>query len=212
MRRTLLITGLVLVAAAALAPAVRGGDEPQGGPDGVWVYDVRVVRVDTPTPEAVEAALPWEAAGTSTVDTPWPVLLQQLKARGATTILLDQRVTGCPGYTVTASQTRDRQIETLVNRDLANERWQGSPCVTGCTAKLETSTRNVLEYNVEARWEIRSEVERVRPIFCSSRWDGTHPDLTGRTLVLSYREQAETWGDARVGVEIHAFVTARLQR
>lgn len=209
MKKLLLGVTLICLLAGALAPSVRGEEGENAPAVETWVFDVRVVRVDAATPEAVETPAPWEADGSCTTTTPWPELLKQLKARGKTTLLLDQRITALADLEAVASQTRDRQIQQMQSRDFNNERWQSAPLMTGCTAKLKVAAA-VLSYQVEARWEIRADVESVRPLMCTTKWAGTFPVTpAGETLVLTYREQVETWGEDRVGQEIHAFVTAR---
>lgn len=207
-----LLTLLALVAIAALLPAsgARGEDEGTAADAPTWLFDVRIVRVDAPTPEAVETPAPWEAAGTCTTSLGWTDLLTQLKARGRTTVLLDQRITTLEGMEALASQSGDRQIEQLQSRDLSNERWSSAPIVTGATAKLRVADASVLAYQLEARWEIRPDVDGVRPMLRMSKWAGTFRAIpNGETLALTYREQIRTWGEARVGTEIHAFLTMR---
>lgn len=210
LKKTLLVVTLAGLAALVLAPAVQSEEAEAVATPGLWMFDVRLVRVDAATPEAVESQAPWEAEGSCIVDTPWPELLSQLKARGKTTLLLDQRVTSITGMEALISQTSDRQWEQLVSRDLSNERYGIAPIVTGGTAKLRMQEPDRLQYQLEARWELRSGSEQVRSILCATKWSGTLAAVAdGRTLILSYREQIETWGDARVGTEVHAFVTLR---
>ena len=209
MKLLLVVVTLACIAGFVSGPLAQGEEGAQATAD-AWLFDVRMVRVDTPTPEAVEVAAPWDAAGSGTITTPWPEALKQLQARGRTTLLLDQSITAFGDSEALVTQTRDRQIQQLQSRDLSNERYGVAPIVTGGTAKLRVSESTVLQYQVEARWEIRSGDESVRSLLCTSKWAGTCPAITdGRTLVLTYREQVETWGESRVGQEIYAFVTAR---
>jgi hypothetical protein len=209
MKLLLALLTLACIAGIVFVPFARGEEGPQAAAD-AWRFDVRMVRVDTPTPEAVEVAAPWDAAGPGTITTPWPEVLKQLRARGRTTLLLDQSITALGDAEALVTQTRDRLIQQLQSRDLSNERYGAAPIVTGGTAKLRVSESTVLQYQVEARWEIRSGDESVRSLLCTSKWAGTFPAIPdGRTLVLTYREQVETWGESRVGQEIHVFVTAR---
>ena len=203
------VTVACLVGALSLRPA-EGEDTEAGQAQDVWMFDVRVVRVDAATPEAVETPTLWEAVDSCTVDSPWPLLLAHLKARGKTTLLLDQRITALGGTEALISQTGDRQFEQLQSRDLSNERYAPAPVVTGATAKMRVADGSALNYQVEARWVIRPGVDRVRPMMRASKWAGTYRAIpNGRTLVLSYREQIDTWGESRVGTEIHAFLTMR---
>lgn len=210
LKKTLLVVTLAGLTALVLAPTVQSEEAEAVATPGLWMFDVRLVRVDAATPEDVETPAPWEAGGSCIVDTAWPELLSQLKARGKTTLLLDQRVTARAGSEALISNTLDRQIQQLTSRDLSNERWGVAPVVTGGTAKLRMQEPDRLQYQLEARWAIRSNREQVRPIMCATKWMGDLPAVAdGRTLILSYREQIETWGDARVGTEVHAFVTLR---
>ena len=207
-----LLTALTLVLIAGLLPAssVRGEEGPGTSDAATWLFDVRLVRVDAPTPEAVESPAPWEGAGACTTSLTWPEILAQLKTRGRTTLLLDQRITALAGSEALASQTGDRQIQQLQSRDFNNERWSSAPLVTGGTAKLRVGDGDALTYQLEARWEIPSNEDGVRSLLRTSKWAGTFRAIpNGGTLALTYREQIRTWGEARVGTEIHAFVTMR---
>jgi len=206
----LAVLTLASLVGVLLVPSAQGEEGAQAPSLETWMFDVRIVRVDAPTPEAVETAAPWEAAGSCTTDASWPELLTQLKARGRTQVLLDQRITSLVGMEALASQSSDRLIEQMQSRDLSNERWSSAPIITGGTAKLRVSDPDVLTYQLEARWEIRSTADNVRPLMRTSKWAGTFRAIpNGGTLALTYREQIQTWGDARVGTEIHAFLTMR---
>lgn len=213
-KKTLYVLGLALLAGGLLATSgdqAWGDDGPSDALSGVWVYDVRVVRVDTTTPEITETSAPWEVTdGGPTVTTAWPVLLKQLKERGRTTLLVDQRVTAMAGTEAVVTQKRDRQIRMFQNQDLHNERWQSSTISTGCTAKLSMQAPGFLRYSVQVSWEMGPEDSDLRPLAGSTAWSGTYPALRGETLVLSYREQVVYADREPRGVEIHVFVTGRL--
>jgi hypothetical protein len=210
MKKTTLV-GLALLAVCLLAtPGDRAWSDEKGGDvrDGMWVFDLRVVRVDVTTPEVTETPLPWEA-GSPLISTPWPELLKTLKGRGKTTLLLDQRGTAVWNQELVLSQFHDLQIESFQNRDFNNERWSASTLSYGCSAKLRPSDLELVKYDLEAKWLLLREDPEERPIVGATKWSGTAPALTGKTLALGYREQLEVLQEPVRGVEIHVFVTGR---
>ncbi|MHC5011483.1 MAG: hypothetical protein ACYTG6_11110 [Planctomycetota bacterium] len=202
---------IALLAVLGLTLAVLPGgnvraEGEEGVPEAVWTYDVRVVRVDLPVPERAEQPAWGESA---TIGMSWPEILAALKARGKTTLLLDQRITAVAGLAATARQKHTSQIQAFQNRDMANERWQGALIDFGCTAYLLSA--DVLEYDVEARWLLPPLAEEApQPTQATASWKGTHPLLGGRTLVLWQSEQVELPAGHRMAVELHVFVTGRV--
>ena len=198
---------VLLVLAVGLlssGPQPAGADE---GPQGMWVYDIHLVRVDTTTPEVVEAAPAFLGAGT-TVTESWAALLAKLKDRGQTTVLLDQRITSLPGSEILVRDTGDRQIEQFSRRDRNNETWQSSTLSSGASVKLKTTDH--VAYSIEFKWMLDREEGELRPLLSTASWSGMHTLLDGRTLALRYAKQVRLEHREPRGVELYAFVTGRL--
>ncbi len=156
----------------------------------------------------MEKAPDWLKPGATTVDLAWGALLENLKARGTTTVLLDQRVTSLAGREVLVRDTRDRQIEQFSRRDRNNETYQNSTITTGCTAKLRTDEG--LKYDVEVKWALARQEGDLRPALGTTAWSGDHPLLDGgKTLALRWAQQSVWEGRPTRGIEIYAFVTGR---
>jgi len=196
---------------AADAPAAATPSAPGVG----WVYDVRVVRVLGATPDAVEAPATWaqDDHGAPTVTTSWADILVQLKARGTTTLLLDQRVTAVPNVEVEVEEGCDWQIAIFDRRDRANEFYKSSVMSKGCQAKLETGA--FLQYDVQVNWALgqkpaaEDDDEAARPLVGTVTWKGAYPVLRAQTLVLTHREQLVLPDGTVEPVEFYAFLTGR---
>jgi len=207
----LLLLGLsVLALGAGIArpPSVGAEEEtPARASEGQWVFDLRVVKVvgDEALAEQ-EAAWAGGDAGEPIVRTAWPELLAAVKERGATTILMDRRVTALDGIPVDVVQTRSEQLEVFDRRDQNNEFWKGSILNNGCQAKL--LPRQHLEYEVSVHWS-QSRAADTFPLQSSSTWHGHALHFEGSTLVLGHREQVDLGGEAPVTVEIWVFLGAR---
>lgn len=205
-----------LVAIVALAVALLfssalpvGADDgaKEDAPAGQWLYDIRVVKVVGDHDLAARPAAWAEGPGGSpVVPTPWAGLLTSVRERGATTILMDQRVTTLPDMAVEATQSRARQLEVFDRRDQNNEFWKGSILNEGCTAKLVPGDH--LEYEVHVQWT-QARPGSTIPLQATSRWRGNVLHFPGSTFVLSHREQVDIGGEAPVTVEIWAFLSAR---
>ena len=211
MKSSIVLLSLALLATGLLASSgdrAWSEDDATVAPAGVWVFDVRVVRVDLASPEVTESPVPWETSSPM-VSMPWTDVLAHLKSRGTTTLLLDQRGTSVWNEPLSLVQTHDVQIRAFQSQDVSNERWGSSTLTFGCAANLAPLGGKHLQYDIEAKWLIDRVKPSERPIVSMTRWKGTTPPLAGKTLGLSYREQVEVLGEARRGFEIHAFVTGR---
>ncbi|MFV1958007.1 MAG: hypothetical protein ACC662_01205 [Planctomycetota bacterium] len=216
------VTALLLVPfLLAPGPVARAGDgaAPTAATSGTaWVYDVRVVRVLGTTPEAAEAPAPWaqDERGAPVVTTSWPDLLKLLKARGTTTLLLDQRVTAVANMAAEVEQRFDWQVAIFDRRDEANEFYKSSVLSSGCRANLRTGA--FLEYEVKVNWALGEKAldedadddEAVRPLQGAVNWRGAYPPLQAQTLVLTHREQLALPDGTVQPVEFYAFLTGRL--
>ena len=198
-----------------------------GAPEetGVWIYDLRIVRVDPLSAQVAETAPDWFQDGATTTDKPWPELLRSLKTRGRTTLLLDQRVTGMTGVKTLAEQKRASPVLSTNFRSETDVREQLTTIQSGCRVEL-TSTK-MLSYGVSAKYELfpvaRAPASAVHGGAKSGQmyvvqsgpevetmWHGSHPALNGKTLLLHYREQVAFAGEEQPqAVELYAFITAR---
>jgi hypothetical protein len=207
MRIRILALGLLLAAAALVGPgAARAGDEEASPPEGVWVFEVRVVRVDPATPETSEAPSALESVTGTTVKTGWPEILAVLKKRGKTTLLLDQRLTTLHGTKGQLNSERSVPILALNSEDMHNAQKRSATVKTGC--KFEATVTEHMTYRLEARWTLDAPGGDHGPPQLTTQWQGSHPALKGDTLVLSYREQVDQGaGKAARAVEIYGLVT-----
>jgi len=217
MRRQTIILGagglLVLTAALLLGgPARADGDARAGSrAGGVWTYDVRIVRVKPVAAEGAEAALPFGGEAGTTTDLPWKDALALLKQRGATTILLDQRVTTRPGEKATASSERTWAGLAINTKNKDDEQWRSMQVRTGC--KLDViPDEDTLRYVVQARWTAGSTPGADwPPEQFMAEWNGSHAHLDGHTLILHHGEQVPVGdGGHNRAVEIYVLLTGRL--
>lgn len=204
------VLGLVVLGTAAvlLGPRARAEDAPSAPkvPE-AWVYDIRVVRVDPSDPAVVETAPTWKPAGATGASTTatWADLLGGLKARGATTILLDQRVTTVAGVATEFKQQRRRPVLSLRNRAANAETWETMYIETGTSGQL-VSTAHGLQYMIDVSWEEAPKEDGTGPVGNVS-WKGTRSGgATVETLVLSHRQQVAGSTGQR-GLEIYVFIT-----
>ena len=213
MRRTLrvplLVLSLLVLGVAATSPVGVVADEEVASapPQGQWLYDLRVVKVVGDMALAEKPA-PWAegAGGRPIVDTAWPVLRQALQERGATTLLMDQRVTTVPYVPAQLKQSRAEAMEIFDRRDKSNEFWKSSVRNDGCDGKLMPGSE--LDYEVLVQWSL-SRPDSEMPVQHTSAWRGRALHFPGSTLVLSHRQQDGVGGAEPVTVEIWAFLTAR---
>ena len=210
--RTILLSLLIagcLALIALTSPSAVAEDEPDRSPSGVWVFDVKVVRVFTTGYDVPETVGVWEPGGDGTTTKSWPEILKALKARGETRLLLDQRTTTVMDYRATIADTQNQQIKQYLNSDLQNERHGGSNLDSGTSVKLSPKAPNIVEYSVMAKWLLPQREGELRALLGTVTWNGTHPRLDGRTLVLTHRQQLETHTGARQGLELYALIAAR---
>lgn len=204
-----LVLAMLGVAGFLLGPRARAEDVPSTPkvPES-WVYDVRVVRVDTTDPAVVETAPPWKAAGTSAASTssPWSDLLAGLKARGRTTILLDQRVTAGDGIPTEIKHRRKRSVLALRARAGNAETWETSFLESGTSGEL-VATAHGLHYTIDVTWEDAPKADGTGSV-SSASWKGTRfGGAPAETLVLSHRQQQVSESAEPRGLEIYVFMT-----
>jgi len=210
--RRLIPAALALLALGTMGLLIGPGARAEEGTatpklPATWVYDVRVVRVDADA-AVVEVAPSWEPAGASgaTTTSTWADLLAGLKARGRTTILLDQRSTTWSDVKTALKQERRRPLLTLRNRNGPTDIWEASYVETGAKAEL-VSTSHGLSYDVNVRWEEAPGEGGLAPLG-STEWSGACSDLkAGETLVLSHRQQQVAQPPGPQGLEIYVFIT-----
>ena len=211
-------TSLTFLAAMALllaASTVLTGDAARAGEDaaaakGVWIYDVRVVRVDPSTREVAESPDAIPGLTGTTTKASWRECLAALKQRGATTILMDQNVTTLPGKKASAKRDRTVPILALNFANRNDEQKRASNVKTGCRLDVVPSGQ-VLDYSLAVRWSLAAAKPSDAPEQFVAEWSGAHPNLQGETLVLHYREQVEQGRSSRA-IEIYGLVTGRLLR
>jgi len=204
------VLGFAILAAAGflVGPRARAEDTPAvpQAPE-TWVYDVRVVRVDPSDPAVVEAAPLWKPAGATEASTTaaWADLLGGLKARGRTTILLDQRVTTVAGVATEFKQQRKRPVLALHTRSANAETWETSYIETGTYGQLGATSQG-LQYTIDASWEEAPKEDGTGPVGNVS-WKGTRSNVVAvETLALSHRQQV-AGSTALRGLEIYVFIT-----
>ncbi len=199
---------ILALAGALLAGSPARADEKKA--TGVWVYDLRIVRVDPPTKEGAEAPHPFESLAGTTTKKSWAEQLAMLKKRGPTCLLMDQRVTTMPSEKATAASDRSVPILALNFKDKNNAQSRAANVKTGCKLDV-TPGPDSMRYVVQVRWATPGASKDDAPQELLAEWNGSHPNLRGDTLVLHYREQVPTSsGTAARAVEIYALLTGRL--
>jgi hypothetical protein len=203
------LAALALSGDGAIAGEERA-EEERAEESGVWVFDVRVVRVDPSAPEGAEQPSPFPDLRGTTTRMGWRDALAALKKRGTTTILADQRLTTVDG--IMAAAKSERSVPTLaVNfSDVNNTQKRAATVRTGCMLEV-TPSKGLLTYRVEARWALAGQEvpETEAPPQLTASWSGTHPALGGDTLVLHYREQLLGKDTPTRAVEVYALLTGR---
>jgi hypothetical protein len=214
--RTRVVAAILAVGAAVVLArdgAVADDAVPARTTPAGWVFDLRVVGVVVPR-DVSEKGPPFDEvpAGGPLVATPWPVLLQTLKARGSTRLLLDRRVTALPGAgRVEIDDSQTRGVEMLNRRDASNETWVSGVIDTGVKAALTTG--DAFGYVIEVRWATDAKAPNAPPLLQGrTGWQGAWPAFDGRTLVLSHRQQIDAPGLDPTGLEIYVFLTATAVR
>jgi len=212
LRRVPAVLGLLALGAVGLLLGSGArADEGTGAQQarGTWVYDVRVVRVDSADPTVLETAPPWEPAGAAGARTTatWADLWAGLKHRGRATILLDQRSTAMVGVKTSFKQNRKRPALTLQNRAAPpNELWGVTFVDTGANVELVPMSDG-LQYAIDVRWEDAPTAEGTGPLG-SAEWNGSCSNFkAGETLVLSQRQQQAAGAVSPPGLEIYVLVT-----
>lgn len=191
--------GALVVLALGFAPA--GAAPEEAGPPPAWMFDVRVVRVDLGDGERAEQRPAFQAADRSTSDLAPGALLDALKARGTTRLLLDQRVTTVEGRRCVAQQELHESHLALQFRDASNEQHRPTALRTGAIAQF-VPTSEGLGYEVRLEWA--GAAQPAGTALHLARWEGTHPLPEGRTLVLHHAQQHAQGAATEVYVLIRA--------
>jgi hypothetical protein len=203
-------------AAALLAVVVLGLDAlraPPGAaedaPAAAWIFDTRIVRVDAERREVAESAPSLLDLSTSTVRAEWPALLEALKARGTTRVLLDQRVTAFEGHKAQVEHEIQAAHLFTVFASQTDEQRRSAPLTTGAHASYVAQAGGGLDYEVVVNWALAVGGTTGNTTM-RTRWTGTHGPLgAGETLVLHHRAQGDGASALPPAAEIYAFVTAR---
>ncbi|MDA1194032.1 MAG: hypothetical protein O2894_02505 [Planctomycetota bacterium] len=204
---------LVLLSAALLvAPQPHPAQAEEGAEEPVWIYEVRVVRVDPVMAEGTEAPSPFPELQGTTVTLAYPEMLTRLKARGRTHVLMDQRISALPGIKSLASEESSEPVLVLNSEDLTNAQYRASVVRTGCHFEQTTDTRH-LDYSLQVTGNLNPPQPKTPSPSYAVSWRGSHLPLNGRTLVLVHRRQIQRPGAAEaLGVEHYAFITGRVGR
>lgn len=199
----LLLLGLLALPLVTPRPErAHADDEPEAG---LWIYDVRVVHVQTDAVKGLEPA-PWEG-GPSTVTTTWREHLEALRARGSVFVMLDQRASGARGAQAELQTQSVTPMKRFDHQSIQGETRRFDRMTTGVTVMLETTAG--LEYDVEIGWLHYAPRDDAVPTGSTS-WKGTHPAIPdGRTLALVHREHIRGRTGEIETAEIHCFITAR---
>ena len=179
----------------------------------VWIYDVRMVRVDPATPEGAEKPGPFADLSGTTTRATWPEALAALKNRGQTTLLMDQRVTALESEKGMVETSRSMPMLAASFADDNNRQLRSLRMMVGCQAALLTGGAGgaTFSYDLEVKWTLHHPVADLGSPEVKTRWSGSHTTLAGKTLVLHSREQVlASDGKSLRAVEIYALVTGRL--
>lgn len=207
--------GLLVLAALLAATSLFRGETVQAdeGPKqpirGVWVCDIRIVRVDPPTAAGMEAPSPFPELTGTTIGLTWPVILGRLKKRGVTTILLDQRVTAITGDKCSVKEESTTPVVGLISEDINNKQYRSMPIRAG-TRYEQTVGGGQFRYQASVNGVSTPPAPKKPPPAYTVSWQGSHPVLQGKTLVLVHRRQiAQTPPMAAKAVEHYALITGR---
>ena len=222
MRMRTLFVGALALACLTIGSVGLPGDDARAEPDAkgaaVEVFDVRIVRVVTAVPETIENPCPILSGTDTTTELGWAEVLAALKKRGATQVLMDQRVTGAQGQLVRANQ--ERQVPVIAPQSRvkktsgeASENLAAARMRMGCKADLIAATGQAHGGRIEYKLEVRGVLPKTSqaaegPTETLTTWEGSHPPFAKRTLVLTNRQQARDPGaSAAQGIELYCFVT-----
>ena len=190
--RTLVTCAAVLALFIGLgAPSTAHAEDPQPGPkvNGAWLYEIRIVRVDPKAAADSEAGSPFPELSDTTIDLPWAAVLARLKERGRTTVLMDTRMSAETGIKTEVSDERITPIVALNFQDRNNEQYRAQPIKEGCSFEQTTATQ--MTYRLQVRGTATPPVSMKPTAQYLVQWQGTHPRLAGRTLVLEHRQQVD---------------------
>ncbi|MDJ0972900.1 MAG: hypothetical protein QNJ98_00395 [Planctomycetota bacterium] len=196
---------LLIPALLLLAPTQPGAQADEKPSAGLWVYDVRVVHVQSDAVKGLEPA-PWEG-GASTVATSWKEHLAALQARGKAFVMLDQRASGAQGALAELTTQTEVPLMRFDHKSIQGETRRFDRVRTGVDARLKTLAG--LEYSIAVNWLHYAPTQDAVPTG-KTAWKGTHPPIAdGRTLALVHREHIRGRGGEIETAEIHCFITAR---
>ena len=222
----LLVLSILCLATAALLPGHRAEAEdtprteraPAKTGTSLYVFDVRIVRVETPEPEGIEQPCPFLSGSGSTTRATWPEILTALKKRGRTTVLMDGRTTALHGTKTRISEERSIpgmavQSRVLKGSGETSENLHAVNTRIGCTVELLVSDVRTAYKQLHYNLQTRATLATTHPgatRFNEARhsWEGSHPALDNETLVLTHRQQVLTPGEAAAtGIEIYCFIS-----
>ena len=223
----LLVLSILCLATAALLPGHRAEAEdtprteraPAKTGTSLYVFDVRIVRVETPEPEGIEQPCPFLSGSGSTTRATWPEILTALKKRGRTTVLMDGRTTTLDGVKTRILGERAIpgmavQSRVLKGSGETSENLNAVTMRTGSTVELVVSsvratTNKQLHYQLDTRATLAATHPGATGFNeAKHSWEGSHPVLDDETLVLTHRQQVLTPGKtAATGFEIYCFIS-----
>ena len=202
------LAALALLALASLVvpPATARAED---APSYVWLYEVRVVRVDLAQAEGVETPAPFPELKATTLTLAWPEVLRRLQARGVATVLMDARVTALEGGRSTTTEETTTPIVGLNFEDKNNQQYRSTIVKHGCSF-TQLTTGDTLEYQLQIRASVTPPKPKDLPVQYVIEWNASHPRLDGRTLVLDHRRQIQqAEGRPDRAIEHYALVTGR---
>ena len=174
----------------------------------------------TAAPETIENPCPILSGADTTTQLGWPEILAALKKRGATQVLMDQRITGAPGQRVRCNQERQVPVimpQTRVKQPTGGqtENLSAARIRMGCKADMIAHRAGPSDGRLEYKLEVRGVLAKTSqaaegPTETLTTWEGSHPGFAKRTLVLTNRQQVrDPVAPAAQGVELYCFVTRR---
>lgn len=184
--KSLVACAAVLALFVALgAPTTAVAEDGKRGE--TFLYEIRIVRVDPKAAADSEAGSPFPELTETTIDLPWKTVLERLKKRGHTTVLMDTRMSAAPGIKSEVTDERITPIVALNFEDWNNQQYRSQPVKIGSTFKQTTSAQ--LSYQIAVRGTATAPATRRAPAQYMIQWNGSHPRLGGQTLVLEHRQQ-----------------------
>lgn len=205
---TPLVSLLLLGVLAAFVPGSGAQAEEEALRAVAWALDVRIVEVRS---DPVAGLTPPFDVGGTTRDFDFAKVVATLRARGATRVLMDQRVTAVEGSEAKATNEHVIPIERFDTADQNSRRVRFDTTRTGCAAALLPSETG-FGYEIKAHWTFWPSLDDAVPA-ATTTWEGEHRALqSGETLALHAREHVlDREAEPKVA-EVYCFVTATASR